>query len=566
MTFYTGTSGKDVLVGTSASDIFDMSQGGNDTVAGQDGYDEFRFGAELTAKDTIDGGGDVDTVKLEGDYSAGLKLGATTFTSIETLRFAAGYHYDLTLNEANFTANASIFADTLGSGDSLTFDAHKDTDTWFYIVSGAGDDTLIGGQMRNEFLLDNGGADTATGGDGPDSFDMGATFDGTDVLNGKGGIDQVSLTGDYSGGLTITKPMVKNIETVVAGGAFDYVLSADRHLLSAGDTISIGGGNMAAGHHFEFDGSAVSAGALDLFGSPGDDVLIGGDDADTFTDSLGGSDTFNGNKGDDTFRPFGTLDANDSFNGGPGYDTLELHGDYSAGVTMHRHTISNIEEITFFDLAQPYVLVTDDGNVGAGQTLNVDGLGMLSAITFNGIAETDGNFVMTGGQGDDVFTGGAGDDVLYGGGGGDRLNGYHGDDVLTGGPNPDIFNGGLGADTYVIGSVMDSTSTQYDRTLSFDANEDKFDLLVSVSAIAPTVHGGSLSSTTFDADLQAAIGAAELPAGEAVRFKPTSGDLAGQLFLIVDGDAFAGYHAYDDYVIRLDHHKHMGAFSIDNFI
>src|ERR1041385_6991269 len=99
MTLYTGTSGNDSLVGTSAADIFDMSQGGRDTVAGVDDNDTFLFGGTLTAKDSIDGGAGADTLELDGDYSAGLTLKAATLANVEFLRLDAGHDYNITANE-----------------------------------------------------------------------------------------------------------------------------------------------------------------------------------------------------------------------------------------------------------------------------------------------------------------------------------------------------------------------------------------------------------------------------------------------------------------------------------
>lgn len=42
-----------------------------------------------------------------------------------------------------------------------------------------------------------------------------------------------------------------------------------------------------------------------------------------------------------------------------------------------------------------------------------------------------------------------------------------------------------------------------------------------------------------------------LTAGHAVFFTPDSGSLAGQLFLVVDGNGTAGYQAGQDFVILL---------------
>ena len=561
-----GTAGNDTLTGTAGADTFDLSQGGDDKAYGLDDNDTFRFGGALTGKDKIDGGNGTDTVTIDGDYSAGLKLHAGTFTSVERLTLAAGHTYDITTNDANFSGLDSVIdASALGRHNQLILDAHDETDARLFIYGGAGDDVLTGGQYGDYFQLYTGGSDTAIGGAGPDIFLMNGAFDPGDVFDGKDGTDIVMLNGDYSAGLTLTQSMTRHIEIVQVMGNFTYDLTADPNLIGAGESMIISGSPGTTGTHLDFDGSAVKNGVFTLQSSPGDDVLIGGNANDTFSNAQG-SDDYDGRKGNDTFRLYGDLDPTDTINGGKDYDTISLQGDYSAGLTLASSTIKNIEEISFVEDGHAYDIATSDHNVAAGEVLNTSAFGVTSSITFNGIAETDGSFVLKGGNGDDTLTGGENDDTLYGYGGADRLNGYHGNDVLTGGPGGDTFNGGLGNDTYVISSAQDSTSTGYDRTLSFDADEDRFSLLFGPSAIAPTVHGGALSTATFDTDLAAAIGAGELPAGEAVRFKPTSGDLAGRLFLIVDGNGSGGYSPNGDYVIRLDHHKHMADFSVDNFI
>lgn len=567
MTIYTGTSGRDNITGTSAADIFDMSQGGNDIVGGADNNDRFLFGAELTRRDTIDGGAGSDSVELDGDYSGGLRFDPFMVFGVETFRFAAGHTYDITFDDTNFVGNATVDGGDLLAGDRLIVDLGNETDADIFVIGGAGDDVIVGGQDGNDFRLDLGGADDVTGGLGPDHFSMGAAFDQSDIFDGKDGSDSVDLNGDYSGGLTILKAMVKNVEKIALFGAFDYVLTGDNALLGNGDTLTINGSGMAATNHIEFDGSAVNKGLLILQGSPGDDVMTGSDNADTFTDSLGGADTLYGGKGDDTFNLFGSLDAADRIDGGKGADTLVLHGDYPVAVVFGSHTIREIETITLESYGS-YNFVTDDGNVGAGKTLVVDGsfVSYIDSVTFNGVAELDGNFDITGGDGGDTFTGGELNDVMYGGDGDDRLNGFHGNDTLYGGGGADTLNGGLGLDTYVLGAVANSSGFARDNTLSFDANEDVFDTLVTVTGIDATVRSGALSEDTFVNDIQAAIGNTELAAFHAVIFHPDSGDLAGKRFLIIDANGADGCQAFQDYIVELTHFKHLGALSTANFI
>src|SRR6185503_1044236 len=101
MADFTGTSGDDVLDGTSLDDDFDLTQGGDDRAFGHEANDDFLFGATLTKRDRIDGGTGTDEVIISGDYSAGLKFGNNSLTSVEALTVGAGFSYAFTLNDVN---------------------------------------------------------------------------------------------------------------------------------------------------------------------------------------------------------------------------------------------------------------------------------------------------------------------------------------------------------------------------------------------------------------------------------------------------------------------------------
>jgi hypothetical protein len=82
-------------------------------------------------------------------------------------------------------------------------------------------------------------------------------------------------------------------------------------------------------------------------------------------------------------------------------------------------------------------ITTVDGTVASGNTLKIDGsfLTGTNALTFNGAAETNGKFSVTGGAGDDSITGGSLADTLAGGAGADSITGGAGNDVLYGSDN-----------------------------------------------------------------------------------------------------------------------------------
>jgi Ca2+-binding RTX toxin-like protein len=141
------------------------------------------LGASLTAGDQIIGGvGKHDAVYLDGDYSGGLVLGATTLTGVELMQLAAGHSYVITADDATIGKKGAMTIDgsALAGGDHLDFDGSAETGGPYTILGGAGADVLTGGQGGN--TIDGGkGRDTITGGLGNDTLTGGA---GKDLLDG----------------------------------------------------------------------------------------------------------------------------------------------------------------------------------------------------------------------------------------------------------------------------------------------------------------------------------------------------------------------------------------------
>ena len=217
--------------------------------------------------------------------------------------------------------------------------------------------------------------------------------------------------------------------------------------------------------------------------------------------------------------------------GGGRDDVLELAGDYSEGFALPAGSLGLDRIVLHRD--GDFFLIAEDDSVGAGGAIVIDGSAVGRTIGFDGSQESDGRFIFLGGSGDDLFVGGAGDDRAFGGGG------------------ADVLRGGGGRDVFVYTAIAESTGSGHDLLAEFDLAEDRIDLSFAVSGFAATVGQGRLSFASFDDDLSAALGAAQLGSGQAVWFTPDEGDLAGTIFLVVDGNGEAGYQAGEDFVFAL---------------
>jgi hypothetical protein len=491
MATFRGTHGDDNLSGTSGDDDFILTQGGNDTVNGGDGNDTFRFGGTLTAADHIDGGNDTDTVVLQGDYSSGLTFAADTMVNVEILSLMGTFNYNLTTNDATVAAGATLLvrANGIGGGGGLIFDGSAETDGHFRFLGSTGDDVLTGGAKSDVFHLENGGFDTARGGGGYDIFYLGAALVAADTIDGGTGNDTLVLNGDYSGGLTFGAATMTNVETLTLDGGFSYNLTTDDANVAAGATLAVDASTLGAGDALTFDGSAETDGHFAVTGGAGDDTL-----------TIASAAVMKGT----------------TFSGGGGNDTLVLAGDnqsYALGAVA----ITSVETLVVNgDFSK---IVTNDGNVATGATLNVD-LSQADFAIFDGSKETDGNFHFISGMQNETMRGGAGGDTfdMTGAGGGGSLAafGNGGDDLFVFAGNfgdTAAVNGGAGNDTVELngdysGVVFASYAMTGIETLKLDGGHS-YDLTTNNANVSAgqtlTVDASALSAS----DTLAFNGAAE---------------------------------------------------------
>ncbi|HEX8217147.1 MAG TPA: M10 family metallopeptidase C-terminal domain-containing protein, partial [Allosphingosinicella sp.] len=161
-------------------------------------------------------------------------------------------------------------------------------------------------------------------------------------------------------------------------------------------------------------------------------------------------------EGNDAFYFGAAYTAADVVDGGAGRDQVALQGNYA----LNLGGMTGVEDLILLTgtdtrFGDPgtslynYAITSLDSNVAAGATLLVDGTQLVAgeSFTFNGSAETNGKFILSGGDGIDTLTGGGGADGFY-----FRHGTFWGpSDKVTGGANDQIgFRGDFTAANKVV--------------------------------------------------------------------------------------------------------------------
>ena len=326
----------------------------------------------------------------------------------------------------------------------------------FQPFPGNGDDNVTGGD----------GADTLEGGEGNDVI---AGLGGDDRLDGQGGNDRVD------GGAGNDRLFVSGTgaDVAVGGSGFD-TLVVDYGDATVRISMTVPTANPAGGHNGTIGGSGrrTDYNGIEAFivttGS-GNDTLVTGSGNDQLRPGTG-TDAVVAGAGDDLILFGGALTSADSIDGGAGIDTVILQGNYAGSLGLGANVVQ-IEIITILggsdtSLGEPgtnrydYVLRSSDSNFAAGVQARIDGSALLLGedLAFDGSAETNASFILTGGKGSDLLQGGAQADFIQGNFGADSLV------------------GGGGADTFRYLAVTESYSVAKDRIFDFTPGTDKIDL------------------------------------------------------------------------------------------
>jgi len=196
-----------------------------------------------------------------------------------------------------------------------------------------------------------------------------------------------------------------------------------------------------------------------IFGTEGDDELLGSDDND-FIDGRGGDDIIFGLEGNDILNGG---DGGDTIDGGPGNDIIRPGfgaNDSDGGTGIDTLWYANLSVGMNMDLEAGTGTLCDGGGD--------DGLGSPQFFSnFEIIWATKGDDVITGSSAGEEIHASFGDDVINAGGGDDIVDGGNGDDDITGGAGSDTLIGGQGADIFRFSGSDFENGTEVDTILDF---------------------------------------------------------------------------------------------------
>jgi Ca2+-binding RTX toxin-like protein len=428
-----GGGGNDSLIGGPGGDEYDFSRGdGNDTISDAGGNDRIVMGPGIGLDNlTFAWSGANLLITVDNNGGSILIDNANGAGAIETLAFDDGTSVGL----------SHVFIGTGATGDGGND---------LFVASGAGGNTLIGG-AGNDTVVGGAGNDSLSGGAGDDWFEGGP---GADTIDGGTGNNTASYDSssaavhvDLSGATANTGgdaagDVLYNIENVV-GSAYNDTLIGDANA------------NMLSG----------GAGQNSLFGGGGNDTLIAGDYGDVLVSGTGNS-VLNGGAG------------NDSITAGPGDNEL----------------LGNAGNDTLVSSTGASDLYGGDGNdllIGGGADTLYGGAGddtLEAGSTGAFLSGDDGNDSVVGGIGNDTIYGGTGNNTLVSGGGDDIFY-SQGNDSLVSGAGNDVFNFTSTSGSSTLSSTQGADDIVFDSTVAIDQlwfRRSGNDLLIDV--IGGTAH------------------------------------------------------------------------------
>jgi len=351
----TGGAGNDVITGGAGADAINPGAG-IDNASGGAGNDTFTVSTFTDFKttggaETLDGGAGTDTITFTEAAALTITAPETeALVGIETLDAAntiTSNQTTITLGNGFFTSNGSSSitidgndTDNTAADHYIDLSAVSNGSVIFYPnnVSTAANDSLYGGSGNDTWIVSGTAA---------------AALEATDVFNGNGGTDTISILNTTAITAVLDFSVVTNVEQAVTSKDSTGAVALDLGAVASTDTIPT---------TFTVDASSVatSSGTLlfnnsqtetnlttaftvtgglnadTIYGAGGNDVIIGGAGANRLEGNAGndsitggsGAETLAGDAGADTLIGAGGVDTitggagNDSIDGGDGADVI----------------------------------------------------------------------------------------------------------------------------------------------------------------------------------------------------------------------------------------------------
>ena len=484
------------------------STGVNDSLVGGAGNDTFTFAttAGLETSDTVTGGAGTDTISLSA-AAAAVTAVMNNVTGVErVVTSGTGGNVSITVGaDAVIAAAGTLTTDatSLTSGSAtLTYDGSAvSTATKIQnVTGGSAADTITGG-AGNDIIVGGDGADSITGGSGIDNLSGGAGNDifvvattGTgftglttaETVSGGDGTDTLQFA---AGTLTIASSDLVNVTGIEAIEIQNSTQTASLTLTDAWFTAN-GTTTLAITATTETSGATTLA-ASTLSAANSIQLNL------SKTDNSAGN-VINMGAGNDTLTiDLQALNNTTTLAGGAGNDTLVITANTGSANITQDATVTGWETVSFATagVAGTFATTVNDAGVAAGALQTINGSNITGTLLWNGAAELDGRFSITGGTGADSLTGGSGADTISGG---------VGADVITGGLGADNLTGGLGADTFVYASVAQSNGTNTDTITDFTTGTDKLQVTLDYSTLVTALDINAVRASAGVAGVSAA--------------------------------------------------------------
>jgi Ca2+-binding RTX toxin-like protein len=497
---------------------------------------------DLTNADVITGGTTTgDVLRLTADGGTANFAGVTAVETYLIIGDAGAVGITTADINAAVGTTLTIDASSLASGaNALTVDAGLETDAKIVVTGGAGNDLIT---------LTTTGADSISGGSGNETFTVSNTgFTLLDTIAGGVGTDNITMSDTAA----------------VVDADFTNVTSVER----LNSTATTSGNTLTA----TIGALAQAAGLVSIVGGTGvDTVTVGAGYTGTVrVTTTSGSDVISASATAGTLQiatALGDIDAADVWTGGTGAsDSLIVTSGTATAATLAQ--VTAFETITTSGDAGAFLITTANVNVASGVTMTVNGASLVTtnALTFDGTAEADGKFSITGGSGADTLSGGSladtidgasGNDVIDGGSGNDSMTGGAGNDTITVGQAEDYADGGVGTDTLTVTAIGSGTFV-----LDLSASGDQLTTYNgSANATSQTnFENATFTSITGTLNATAAAGGSTITSGSgsatltggAGNDSLTGGAAADSLVSAAGVDTLTGGAGNDRYIITLN--------------